>query len=229
MPRHEKTYRVYRIPKGLVALFLSAALTGLPGAVRGQGAGRDGGRITRYVVVSGDSSNGSWDSRDEPRIKAWHSQYGSHFAWFRQDEHDYLVTDESTLNKIRDAMAPQLEVDRQQSEVNRHQAEVNRMQESVNNHQKDVNLAQAEVNRQQSLVNRRAAEQSDVNALQSEVNGKQQQVNTEQQKVNGEQQVVNKEQSVVSQMQTRASARIKEALQTVFDAARRQGLAREVR
>jgi len=185
-------------------------------------------RLTRYLIVSGDSSSGSWDSRDEPRFREWRSQYGSHFAWFRQDGHDYIVTDEHTLGQLDDATAPQREVNRHQKDVNRHQAEVNHMQEGVNGHQKEVNRAQAEVNRQQSLVNRGGGEQSSVNQLQSDVNSKQHVVNQEQQKVNREQAVVNEEQDRVNQMQTRTSAEIDKAIQAVFDSARRGGLAREV-
>jgi hypothetical protein len=185
-------------------------------------------RVTRYLIVSGDSSSGSWDSRDEPRFKEWRSKYGSRYAWFRQDGRDYIVNDDHTMAEFQDAMAPQREVNRRQDDVNRHQEMVNRQQERVNRHQDDVNRAQDDVNQQQNLVNRGGGEQSRVNQLQSEVNGKQQAVNAEQDKVNQEQTVVNKEQDAVNQMQTRASAEIDKALQALFDSARRQGLAHEV-
>jgi beta-lactamase regulating signal transducer with metallopeptidase domain len=191
---------------------------------------RDRGKVTRYLIVSGDDSmSGSWDGRDSSRIKNWRSEYGSHFAWFQQDGRDYIVTDAHTLAEFKDAMAPQLEVNRQQSEVNRHQAEVNHMQEGVNGHQADVNLAQAGVNRQQSRVNRGGAEQSQVDELQSEVNRKQAVVNAEQEKVNRQQAVVNGEQGEVNQMQTRASAEIQKALEALFDSVRKKNLAKEVR
>jgi hypothetical protein len=186
-------------------------------------------RVTRYLIVSGDSSSGSWDSRDESRFEEWRSKYGSHYAWFQQDGRDYIVTDSRIMVQFDDAMAPQREVNRQQAEVNRHQAEVNRQQGGVNSHQAEVNRAQAEVNRQQSLVNGGTASQSRVNELQSEVNGKQHVVNSEQDKVNQKQAVVNKEQGEVNQMQARASAQIDKALQAIFAAARRQGLAHEAR
>ena len=168
-------------------------------------------------------------SRDEPRFKEWRSKYGSHYAWFRQDGRDYIVTYSRIMAQFEDAMDPRREVNRQQAEVNRHQSEVNRLQDGVNSHQADVNRAQAEVNRQQSLVNRGGGEQSRVNQLQSEVNGKQHAVNAAQDKVNQRQAVVNKEQGEVNQMQTRASAEIDKTLQTVFDSARRQRLAHEAR
>jgi hypothetical protein len=182
-------------------------------------------RVTRYSIVSGDSSTGSWDSRDDPRYKEWHSKYGPRYVWFRQDGRDYIVTDAHTMDEFDDAMAPQREVDRQQDEVNRHQELVNRQQEKVNSHQEDVNRAQEGVNQQQGLVNEASGEQSRVNQLQSEVNVKQQAVNAEQGKVNQAQAVVNKEQDRVNQMQTRASAQIDKALQALFDSVRRQGLA----
>jgi hypothetical protein len=187
----------------------------------------DTARVTRYLIVSGDSSSGSWDNRDEASLSEWRSKYGSHFAWFRQDGRDYIVTDTRILAQLDAAMAPQREVNRQQAEVNRHQADVNRLQDGVNSHQADVNRSQAEVNRQQSLVNRGAGDQDRVNQLQSEVNAKQHAVNAEQDKVNQKQAVVNKEQDVVNQMQTRASAEIDKALQAAFDSARLQGLAHE--
>jgi nucleoid-associated protein YgaU len=190
---------------------------------------RDESKVTRYLIVSGGSMNGAWDSRDERRFKEWRSKYGPHYAWFRQDGRDYIVTDSHTMAQFEDAMAPQREVNRCQSVVNSHQAEVNRMQGEVNGHQADVNRAQAEVNRQQGLVNEGSAEQSRVNELQSEVNRKQGAVNAEQDQVNRQQGVVNREQDAVNQAQDRASAEIDKALQAVFDSARRQGLPHEVR
>ena len=186
-----------------------------------------GGKVSRYVIVSGDSSNGSWDSRDEWRMERWRGIYGSHFAWFRQDGRDYIISDERALAEIENAMAPQREVNRQQNEVNRHQGDVNRQQQIVNRHQEDVNRAQGEVNRQQSLVNQGAGSQEAVNRQQSEVNAKQQAVNAEQQKVNEQQAVVNREQEAVNRTETRVSAEIERALQVVFDTARRQGTAHE--
>ena len=190
---------------------------------------RDESKVTRYLIVSGGSMNGAWDSRDERRFKEWRSKYGPHYAWFRQDGRDYIVTDSHTMAQFEDAMAPQREVNRCQSVVNSHQAEVNRMQGEVNGHQADVNRAQAEVNRQQGLVNEGSGAQSRVNELQSEVNRKQGAVNAEQDQVNRQQGVVNREQDAVNQAQDRASAEIDKALQAVFDSARRQGLPHEVR
>jgi hypothetical protein len=183
----------------------------------------------RYLIVSGDSMTGSWDSRDEHRIKSWRSRYGSNFAWFRQDNRDYIVTDSRTLAALQDALAPQREVDSRQDTVNRHQAEVNTLQSGVNGHQAEVNRAQAEVNRQQSLVNEGNGSQSHVNDLQSGANSRQSGVNAEQEKVNQRQAVVNREQDAVNEMEARVSPEIEKALQGVFDAARRQGLTHEVR
>jgi hypothetical protein len=213
---------------GAAVVFLAAAA--IPGQAQAPALGaRDGSKVTRYLIVSGDSMNGSWDSRDDRRFKEWRSKYGPHYAWFRQDGRDYIVTDSRTMAQFEDAMAPQREVNRSQSVVNSHQAEVNRMQGAVNGHQADVNRAQAEVNRQQDLVNEGSGAQSRVNELQSEVNRKQGAVNAEQDKVNGQQDVVNREQDTVNHAQDRASAEIDKALQAVFDSARRQGLAHEVR
>ncbi|HYL74265.1 MAG TPA: hypothetical protein VEU96_08660 [Bryobacteraceae bacterium] len=198
-----------------------------PVAPRAQSVGD--GRITRYLIVSGDSSSGSWDSSDQPRIQQWRSQYGSHFAWFRMEGADYLVTDQSTLEQIDDALAPQRSVNHQQGTVNQHQGEVNRMQSEVNAHQRDVNRAQTEVNRRQTLVNRGGGDQSDVNRMQSDVNARQHDVNAEQKLVNREQEVVNREQSVVNEAQHRANAQIRAALQAIFDSARARGQAHQVR
>jgi hypothetical protein len=213
---------------GAAVVFLAAAA--IPGQAQAPAAGaRDGSKVTRYLIVSGDSMSGSWDSRDERRFKDWRAKYGSHYAWFRQDGRDYIVTDSATLAQFEDAMGPQREVNRRQGVVNGHQADVNRMQGEVNGHQGDVNRAQAEVNRQQGLVNEGSGAQSRVNELQSDVNRKQGGVNAEQDKVNRAQDVVNREQDTVNQAQDRASAEIDKALQAVFDSARRQGLAHEVR
>lgn len=188
------------------------------------------GRITSYVIVSGDSSmSGSWDTSYEARIHQLRSQYGSHFACFRVDGNDYVITSQATLDEIEDAMAPQRAVNQQQGAVNTHQGSVNRMQAVVNAHQRDVNRAQSEVNRQQSLVNQHAGSQSEVNRMQSEVNAKQHEVNAEQKDVNREQDVVNREQSVVNDAQKRAAAQVRAALQGIFESARMRGLAHQVR
>ena len=186
-------------------------------------------KVTKYLIVSGNSRTGSWDSRDHARLERWTAQYGGEFAWFQQDGHDYIVTDSRILAQLDAAMAPQREVNRQQDEVNRHQEDVNGVQEQVNRHQEDVNRAQENVNHEQELVNAGKSDQERVNRLQEEVNGKQQGVNAEQEKVNQKQGVVNKEQEVVNQAQARASAQIERALQGIFDSARRQGSAHEVR
>jgi hypothetical protein len=180
-------------------------------------------RSTRYLIVSGDSMTGSWDSRDDGRLEKWRAQYGSEFAWFRQDGRDFIITDAHVLAELQSALAPQREVNRQQDEVNRHQEEVNRQQERVNGHQAEVNTAQEEVNRQQNRVNRGGADQDRVNRMQADVNGKQQAVNAEQAKVNQQQGVVNREQEAVNRTQARVSAEIDRALRAVFDSTLRRG------
>jgi hypothetical protein len=206
-------------------MMLSAGL-----AVVTAGIAAPQGTVTRYLIVSGDSMSGSWDSRDEHRIAQLRSQYGDHFVWFRQDGHDYVGSGASLLADLDAAMAPQRDVNRQQNDVNRHQDEVNRQQHEVNSHQSDVNRLQAEVNQRQSEVNHGGgAGQDEVNRMQQGVNGKQNDVNAEQRKVNEQQSVVNKEQSVVNQAQREANLQVKGALDSLFDSARARGLVHEVK
>lgn len=188
--------------------------------------------ITRYLIVSGDSSSGSYSSRDRLPLDEWRSKYGSEFAWFRRDGKDYLVTDVQVLDDLHRAMAPQREVNRLQAEVNRQQGEVNRLQEGVNRLQGEVNRKQGEINRQQSEVNDRQHEgitdhrgQSRVNDLQSELNGQQQKVNQEQGKVNKQQGLVNEEQQKVNAEQRRVSPVIEMAIQDILDSTVTKGLA----
>jgi hypothetical protein len=206
-------------------IMLSAGLAGVGGGIAApQGA------VTRYLIVSGDSISGSWDSRDEHLIKQLRSQYGNHFVWFRQTGHDYVGSGDSLLADIQAAMAPQREVNRRQSDVNRHQNEVNSRQKDVNVHQSDVNRDQADVNRRQSEVNHGGGVgQDEVNHLQHDVNAKQNDVNAEQRKVNDQQSVVDKEQNVVNQSQREANVEIKEALDSIFDSALARGLVHEVK
>jgi hypothetical protein len=206
-------------------MMLSAGLAGVGG-----GIAAPQGTVTRYLIVSGDSMNGSWDSRDEHLIKHLRLQYGNHFVWFRQAGHDYIGSGDSLLADIQAAMAPQREVNRQQNDVNRHQNEVNRQQNDVNVHQSDVNRDQAEVNRRQSEVNHGGgAGQDEVNRIQNDVNAKQNDVNAQQGKVNDQQAVVNKEQNIVNQAQQKANVQIKEALDLIFDSALARGLVHEVK
>ncbi len=206
-------------------VMLSAGLAGVGGGIAApQGA------VTRYLIVSGDSMSGSWDSGDEHRIKQLRSQYGNHFVWFRQDGHDYVGSGDRLLADIDAAMAPQREVNRQQNDVNRHQNEVNRQQNEVNAHQSDVNRDQAEVNRQQSEVNHGGGVgQDEVNRRRHDVNAKQNDVNAEQRKVNDQQSAVNKEQSVVNRAQREANVQVNEALDSIFNSALARGLVREVK
>jgi hypothetical protein len=224
MARYGKAQRYsHRILNGVGILMLAAPVVYMAAA-----ASAPNGKVTQYLIVSGDSMSGSWNSDDEPRIKRLRAKYGSNFVWLKLDGRDYIVTDSHVMAQLDDAMAPQREVNLRQDEVNRHQEEVNGLQEKVNGRQEEVNRAQEEVNRQQGLVNGGNAAQSRVNQLQAEVNGRQEAVNAEQDKVNQRQAVVNKEQGVVNGLQTRASAQIHKAMDTIFDSVRRQGLAREI-
>jgi hypothetical protein len=198
-----------------------------------QNAPERGGQINRYLIFSGDSTSGSWDSRDHLPIDDWRARFGSDFAWFRQDGREYIVTDEQVIEELHTAMSPQREVNRMQGEVNHQQGDVNRMQARVNDHQREINRQQSEINRHQHEVNDRQREgftdrdgQSQVNALQSELNGQQRSVNLEQAQVNGEQDLVNKEQRKVNDEQRRVSPGIELAIRDILDSTIPKGLAR---
>ena len=180
--------------------------------------------IRRYLIVSGDSMSGSWDSSDGMNEAELREKYGPRFAWFLSGGHDYVVTDTGVLEELRQAMAPQ-------NEVNRLQEEVNKQQDVVNHHQQKVNAAQNEVNKcrtartggKTSSINCRkpramrtccgswgavlaelrahkaeVPDQDSVNREQGKVNAMQERVNEEQGKVNAQQQKVNQEQQRVS-------------------------------
>lgn len=206
--------------------------------------------IRNYVIVDGDSMTmtGSWTSDDLNGRGDLRARYGEHFAWFRQNGHDYVITDAAILADIDKAMEPQKAVNRSQATVNDAQAKVNALQAKVNAHQGDVNAAQNEVNHRQNLVNEmqaavnhgddatliqkleaelkelragKEANQANVNRLQSQVNEEQSGVNAEQSKVNAMQHKVNDE-------QRSASAEINRSLQTIFSSALQRGVARQV-
>ena len=194
----------------------------------------DGERETRYLIVDGESMSGSWDTRDEPRLRSWRSRYGGHFAWFHRDSRDYIVTDVAVLGQLRDAMGPQKEVNAKQAEVNLKQADVNRNQDKVNRLQAGVNEAQAMVNKEQEKVNRLEREgnssadsQSRVNRMQAEVNARQSEVNSQQDVVNRLQADVNAQQAVVNRLQERASQTIDRSIRRIFDQVMNKGLAQE--
>jgi beta-lactamase regulating signal transducer with metallopeptidase domain len=192
---------------------------------------RDNAREGRYLIVDGNSMSGSWDSRDEPRLAKWRSRYGGQFAWFRREGRDYIVTDQTVLDQLRDAMSPQKEVNAKQATVNLMQADVNRHQDKVNHLQAEVNDAQAIVNKEQEKVNHLDSDsneaQSRVNRMQSEVNARQSEVNSVQDGVNREQAVVNGQQAVVNRMQERASQVIERSIHLIFDDVMSMGLAQE--
>jgi hypothetical protein len=211
------------------ALFAAAAV------IAESSSPQQGGKITNYVIVSGSNSEGSWDSRNHPTTGALRAQYGDHFVWFRQDGHNYVVTEDQVMEELRSAMAPQEIVNGMQAEVNRQQGGVNEQQAEVNRHQAEVNRRQAEVNRAQGEVNQRQkdgstdnAGQSRVNAMQAEVNGLQDEVNREQAKVNDAQSVVNEAQKKENAEQHRVSPIIEAAVHDVLDSAVTRGLAKLV-
>jgi hypothetical protein len=191
-------------------------------------------REIRYLIVDGESMSGSWDTRDEPLFAKWRSRYGDHFAWFRRDGHDYIVTDETVLWQIRDAMGPQKEVNAKQATVNLMQADVNRHQDKINQLQAEVNGAQAIVNKEQEKVSRLDSEggarddgQSRVNQVQAQVNARQSVVNSQQDGVNREQAEVNAQQAVVNRLQERASQTIGRSIHLIFDEVMSKGLAQQ--
>jgi beta-lactamase regulating signal transducer with metallopeptidase domain len=207
------------------------------------------GTIRHYIVVQGDSMSGSWDS-DSEDANGLRQRYGDNFAWFRQNEHEFLVTDATVMAQLTEAMQPQRDVDRMQADVNKEQSQVNGLQGNVNAHQKDVNALQDEVNQRQNLVNEL---QASVNrgdnatlmqkleaelkvlragkpeAYQNLVNQKQSEVNREQADVNAEQSKVNAMQQKVNEEQHRVSAEFNRQMQEILDSAVRSGAAKEIR
>lgn len=207
------------------------------------------GAIRHYVIVHGNSMSGSWDS-DEEDVNALRSQFGQSFAWFRQNRHEYVVTDADVLAQLDKALEPQKNVNRMQSDVNMAQSRVNGMQAKVNSRQNDVNSLQKQVNRRQDLVNqiqaavshgdnptllnKLQAEMADLqggipDANQDKVNRKQVEVNQEQAGVNQEQSKVNAMQQKVSQEQNRVSAEFSGRVQEILGSAVSKGLAKELK
>ena len=204
--------------------------------------------IRYYVIVNGDSTSGSWDSREVPAVNELRARFGEHFAWFRQGSHEYVVTDAAVLADLDKAMEPQKTVNRMQAEVNRQQSRVNGLQAKVNAHQNDVNALQSEVNRRQQLVNQIQAavdrgDNADLvqkleaelqelrtkqpEANQANVNRMQSQVNQEQGGVNGEQAKVNVAQQAVNEEQHRVSAEFSRRVQEIFHSALQHGAAQQ--
>ncbi len=207
------------------------------------------GGIRQYIIVSGNSMSGSWNS-DEVHESELRARFGDKFAWFRENGREYIVTDSAVLSDLDKAMEPQKDVNRKQADVNSAQARVNELQAKVNAHQGNVNAQQKEVNRRQDIANQvqtavdrggnaaliekleaelrelRAnkpeANQTSVNRMQSQVNEEQAQVNAGQAKVNLMQQKVNAEQH-------RVSAEFSRRVQEILGSALQRGAATEVK
>jgi beta-lactamase regulating signal transducer with metallopeptidase domain len=207
------------------------------------------GTIRRYLIFSGNSTSGSWDSRDPLDQEGLRARFGRNFAWFRQAGNAYVVTDAGVLGALQEAMEPQGEVNRMQSEVNVRQAAVGVLQADVNSQQSEVNVLQREVNLRQDLVNgiQASASKEDTDALiqkleaairelraakadadQETVNSKQAQVNEAQARVNQEQGKVNELQHKVNDEQRRASAVCKQRIEAILDSAVRRNLAQRL-
>lgn len=200
--------------------------------------------IRRYMIFDNDSTSGSWDSADPMDDAALRSKFGRHFAWFRRNGQEYVITDAGVLGELRAAMAPQQQVNRMQSAVNSQQSVVNAHQANVNQAQSGVNAMQAVVNRRQDLINKLQAAKGDAELIQrleealaelrsekdkgvgqDAVNRKQSEVNAMQQQVNAEQAKVNEQQHRVNDEQQRVSAEFSRRIQEIFQSALERGLA----
>ena len=199
---------------------------------------RAGHTILRYMIVSDDSMTGSWDSNYPSQYKELRKKYGPKFVWFSMGGNDYIVTDAGVLEELREALAPQNEVNRMQNEVNRMQDAVNQHQANVNRAQNEVNAIQDRVNRRQDLINELQSAQGDddlirklENALaqlrankgeiadQESANREQAKVNVMQARVNQEQSKVNDQQEKVNQQQEKVSARFEGQVEKILESA----------
>jgi hypothetical protein len=205
-------------------------------------------RFRRYMIFSGDSVSGSWDSRDPVDERGLRARFGSSFAWFRQSGYEYVVTDPGVLAELERAMEPQKEVNRMQGEVNDQQSVVNLHQSDVNRVQGDVNSLQGQVNRRQEIINRLQAAKGDDELIrtmsaalaelqakksggtdQETVNREQAKVNEMQAQVNEEQGRVNEQQSKVNEKQKRVSAEFSGRIDEILDSALRRHLAEQLK
>jgi hypothetical protein len=205
-------------------------------------------RFRRYMIFSGDSMSGSWDSRDPVDEQGLKARFGSHFVWFRQGGNEYVVTDAGVLAELKQAMEPQEEVNRAQSEVNdrqgivnAHQSDVNRAQGEVNSHQEQANRRQELLNELQSakkdeeLIKKMSAALAELQARkgatadQDTVNREQAKVNEMQAQVNEEQHKVNEQQSKVNESQARVSATFNQRIDEILDSAVRRHLPKQVK
>jgi beta-lactamase regulating signal transducer with metallopeptidase domain len=203
--------------------------------------------IRRYMVVSGSTMSGSWDSGDGMNQEGLREKFGSKFAWFRQGGNDYIVTDAGVLAELEQAMEPQKEVNRMQHGVNDQQAEVNKYQADVNRAQGDVNAIQAAVNRRQHLINELQAAKGDDDLIrkleatlaelkaqkgeandQEAANRAQAKVNEMQARVNEEQGKVNEQQHKVNEEQGRVSAKMDGRIEEILDSAVRRRLVQQM-
>jgi beta-lactamase regulating signal transducer with metallopeptidase domain len=198
---------------------------------------RGSATIRRYMIFDGDSTSGSWDSRDPVDEHGLRAKFGQHFAWFRQAGNEYVITDSGVLAELRQAEEPQKNVNGMQSDVNAQQNRVNSLQADVNTQQSGVNAMQGRVNRRQDLINQLQSAKGDelVQKLeaalaelkankeaaidQATVNREQAKVNAAQSHVNEEQHKVNAEQAKVNEQQHRVSAEYNRRIQEIFDAA----------
>lgn len=210
------------------------------------GPAKDRG-IRRYMIVSGSSMSGSWDSGDRMDEEGLREKFGPNFAWFRQSGNDYVLTDAGVLAELQEAMGPQKEVNRMQSGVNAQQAVVNQHQAEVNRAQSGVNEIQAAANRRQHLIDELQAAKGDeelirkLEAMLAELRAKkgeandqeaanraQGKVNEMQGRVNEEQGKVNEQQQKVNEEQRRVSAKVDGRIEEILDSAVRRHLVQQL-
>lgn len=205
--------------------------------------------IRRYMVVDADSISESWDSSDPENQEALRGKFGRHFAWFRMNGNEYVITDAGVLEELRKANEPQKEVNRMQEDVNAHQAVVNGMQADVNAQQGKVNEMQHQVNLRQDIANRVQSSvnkddkeamiqklQQGINDLksgradadQNSVNLQQAKVNEAQHAVNAKQAEVNELQHKVNEAQQRVNTEYRRRIQEIFQSAVSKGLAQQL-
>lgn len=153
---------------------------------------------TSYVNMNGDGRHDSLKS------------YGSRYASFELDGTRYVITDEATLDEIREILAPQTELGKRQAALGEEQAELGRQQA-------DLGRQQAELAHRQARI-APASPTAGFGQAQREL-GKKQRALGERQRELGDRQ------RELGDLQREAGEKAEEALEKVFRTAVRNGVA----
>ena len=105
-------------------------------------AGRysDWGRRFVIVTKASDSITMSGDREDAEHAESLRSKIPGEFIWFQNDDKNYVISDQATVDRAKAMWAPQEKLSKQQEELGKQQEELGQQQEEAARKMEEMKL-----------------------------------------------------------------------------------------